>query len=213
MGYQNTTCAECGGPVIQQWRGRPRRFCSDKCKAKAGNTRARRALLPLRQSVEKVCRHCGKTFTVTGKRDRTYCYDSWCAQSAYRQRKQAGEAKMVVAHDVTCDECGARFVARYPSARWCSKSCANRYWGRIRSRQRSVLSDAKYTDREIFERDGWSCYLCGEQVRMDVPRLHPLGATIDHVVPLSRGGIDEPSNLRTAHWRCNSLKGSSLNSS
>jgi 5-methylcytosine-specific restriction endonuclease McrA len=63
-----------------------------------------------------------------------------------------------------------------------------------------------YTDREIFERDGWRCYLCGKPVDRTVPRTDPLGATIDHIVPRSRGGPDAPDNVATAHWRCNRQK-------
>jgi len=68
-------------------------------------------------------------------------------------------------------------------------------------------SSVPYTDREIFQRDGWRCHLCGKRIREDLPRTHPDGATIDHLVPLSLGGVDEPHNLAAAHWRCNQAKG------
>ena len=67
----------------------------------------------------------------------------------------------------------------------CSKACANRHWGRVRARQKRTPSAANYTDREIFERDGWRCHICGQKVRQDVGRTHPDGATIDHI----RGGM------------------------
>jgi 5-methylcytosine-specific restriction endonuclease McrA len=41
------------------------------------------------------------------------------------------------------------------------------------------------------------CYLCGA----------PGADTLDHVVPVTRGGGNEPDNLRPAHRRCNTLKG------
>lgn len=37
--------------------------------------------------------------------------------------------------------------------------------------------------------------------------MDPDGATIDHIVPLSLGGSDEPANVATAHRRCNIRKG------
>jgi len=43
-------------------------------------------------------------------------------------------------------------------------------------------------------------------VKRTAKRTDPLGATIDHVVPLSRGGPDAPDNVATAHWRCNREK-------
>ncbi|WP_410666040.1 HNH endonuclease [Amycolatopsis sp. lyj-84] len=51
------------------------------------------------------------------------------------------------------------------------------------------------------------CQLCGKKVRTDVVVPHPLAATIDHVIPLARGGRHEMSNVQTAHFLCNSLKG------
>lgn len=35
---------------------------------------------------------------------------------------------------------------------------------------------------------------------------HPFAPTIDHVIPLDAGGMHEPSNVQTAHYRCNSIK-------
>lgn len=40
------------------------------------------------------------------------------------------------------------------------------------------------------------CYLCGEKIQQD--DLH-----IDHVLAKSRGGSDDPSNLRATHEACN----------
>lgn len=141
------------------------------------------------------------------RRDRIYCYGKHCPQAAYQARKKAGEALLVSRREVACDGCGKTFITVRPEARWCSKACANRHWGNVRARQRGVLSTAKYTDREIFERDDWICQICHHPVDRDVSRLHDDGATIDHVIPISKGGTDEPDNVVTAHWRCNRDKG------
>jgi len=60
----------------------------------------------------------------------------------------------------------------------------------------------------IAERDGWWCWLCGEAIEPDA--IGPWQATIDHLVPRSRGGSNELSNLRLAHRRCNNRRGSHL---
>jgi len=52
---------------------------------------------------------------------------------------------------------------------------------------------------EIFDRDGWSCHYCGECLSADV-------ATLDHVVPQSKGGPGTPENLVTCCLMCNSIK-------
>lgn len=62
-------------------------------------------------------------------------------------------------------------------------------------------------DREaIFERDDWTCYLCGLPVDREAPVFGLESATVDHVIPLSRGGEHSMRNARTAHLRCNSAK-------
>lgn len=197
-------CAECGERIVNAELGRPRRFCSREHAARFHNRRHRRAWLPLRDPSpgQRACAHCGDTFTPK-RRDRIYCYGKHCPQSAYHARVAKGDALRVVARVANCDGCGSEFHAKHPSARWCSKTCANRHWGNVRARQRGQLSEARYTDLEIFERDGWRCHLCRKLVNRDVPRLHLDGATIDHLIPTSLGGVDEPSNVATAHWKCN----------
>lgn len=181
--------------------GAPKRFCSDTCKTRAGNRRARRALLPLAQPAVRACAHCCKAF-VAKSRDRIYCYNQTCRQAAYQIRRAAGE-QLVGPRTGKCDGCGEEFETVRPEARWCSKRCANRHWGNVRARQRGAASKARYTDLEIFERDRWICHLCNKKVRRDVPRTDPEGATIDHLIPISLGGLDEPANVACSHWKCN----------
>lgn len=54
------------------------------------------------------------------------------------------------------------------------------------------------------------CYLCGRKTKLKSPRGDPLLATIDHVVPLSRGGTNEASNLRLCCRGCNKKKSDCL---
>ncbi|MBF6368413.1 HNH endonuclease [Nocardia puris] len=58
----------------------------------------------------------------------------------------------------------------------------------------------------MFERDRWKCHLCKRKVRRSAVVPHPLAPTIDHVIPLSKGGTHEPANCATAHFRCNYTK-------
>lgn len=45
------------------------------------------------------------------------------------------------------------------------------------------------------------CYLCQK------PILKEKELSLDHQQPLSRGGLNEPSNWRATHKQCNSEKG------
>lgn len=66
------------------------------------------------------------------------------------------------------------------------------------------------TDHTIAARDGWWCWLCGGAIDPDAPTNSPNQGTIDHLVPRSRGGSSELSNLRLAHRRCNVRRGNHL---
>jgi len=56
---------------------------------------------------------------------------------------------------------------------------------------------------------GLPCWICGHNIPGNVDgRTHPLAFTLDHLIPLSRGGdLLDPANARSAHRRCNSSRG------
>lgn len=58
----------------------------------------------------------------------------------------------------------------------------------------------------IFERDNWTCYLCGVKVER-AKKYKPNRATLDHVIPLSKGGAHTYDNVKTCCNWCNSSKG------
>lgn len=60
---------------------------------------------------------------------------------------------------------------------------------------------------ELWERDGGICQLCGAPVDGDAKWPAPLSLTVDHILPLSKGGKHELANVQIAHSRCNSVKG------
>lgn len=53
----------------------------------------------------------------------------------------------------------------------------------------------------VFDRDGYRCQRCGAS------GANGAELTVDHIVPVSRGGTNDPSNLRTLCRSCNSRKG------
>jgi len=60
----------------------------------------------------------------------------------------------------------------------------------------------------VFDRGGWRCYICGSDlVRGRQHRYADNYATMDHVVPLARGGAHHYDNLRACCLACNVRKG------
>ena len=61
----------------------------------------------------------------------------------------------------------------------------------------------------IYERDGWTCQLCGEPVDQDAHPNSERAPSLDHIVCVSwlEHPDDSIENLRTAHRVCNSRRG------
>ena len=63
-----------------------------------------------------------------------------------------------------------------------------------------------YIAESVFSRDNWICQLCYSPIDPELPRNDYWGATIDHIIPISKGGPDSPDNVQAAHWVCNVKK-------
>jgi 5-methylcytosine-specific restriction endonuclease McrA len=105
-----------------------------------------------------------------------------------------------------CPMCSAWFVTDNPRDQNCSPRCGRRA---AKDKRRALERNAfvaPVNRAEVYERDQWTCQLCGEAVLRDKVVPHPQAPTLDHVVPLARGGTHEPANVQLAHYLCNSIK-------
>ena len=60
----------------------------------------------------------------------------------------------------------------------------------------------------VYARDKGICQLrCKKPVSLAHKAPHPRSATLDHVIPKSKGGMDVMGNLRLACYGCNSARG------
>lgn len=59
---------------------------------------------------------------------------------------------------------------------------------------------------KIKSRDAYECKICGVSIN-DEPNLL---LEIDHIIPLSKGGLTSEDNLQTLCWRCNRQKGAKI---
>lgn len=58
----------------------------------------------------------------------------------------------------------------------------------------------------IKERDGFACKKCGVSISKEPNLL----LEIDHIIPVSKGGLTTEDNLQTLCWRCNRSKGAKI---
>ena len=61
-------------------------------------------------------------------------------------------------------------------------------------------------DLKVIDDNLWSnrCYICGEVHDVTVEGRHDW--VLDHIVPVKKGGSDEPSNCAIVHHACNAIK-------
>ena len=106
--------------------------------------------------------------------------------------------------------------------KYCSDKCRRKAENKTREMRRRIKIRAAMVDPDItleglYKRDEGRCYICGMQtlltdyVTKDGTQIcgdwYP---SIDHVVPLSHGGLHSWSNVKLAHRRCNYKKGDSM---
>ena len=155
---------------------------------------------------ERQCVYCGRPIE-PGRRSDTLVCDMACWNALSTQRKR--EAKHAL--ERFCLVCGDRIPSsRRSDAKYCSERCAQDKRGHVNNAQRRIRVDSdlgSFSRWEIYERDKWVCQLCGETVDSELSYPDPKCASLDHVLPLSRGGSHHPENLQLAHLRCNYAAG------
>ena len=64
--------------------------------------------------------------------------------------------------------------------------------------------------KRVLMRDS-VCALCGRPVDMELKAPDPMSPTVDHIIPVSKGGHpSDMNNLQLTHWICNRMKSDKL---
>lgn len=111
-----------------------------------------------------------------------------------------------------CAACGCAFTANYPTKKYCSDKCKIKA-RKTKKRYKDITVDRGITLQKLAQRDGQRCRLCGGFVNWDDYKVID-GTTIcgdeypsiDHVVPVSLGGLHSWENIQLAHRKCNMNK-------
>lgn len=118
-----------------------------------------------------------------------------------------------------CTECGETFETIRPNQLTCSKECSrlrrNRLsWQINQERYNDTnLIDKDITVKVLYKRDKGICYICGGKCDFkDHTQINghftagPNYPSIDHIIPIARGGMHAWDNVKLAHHCCNSMK-------
>lgn len=167
----------------------------------------------------KVCPDCLKTFHIFGRSlsRRRYC-SKQCAESSNRKRVYDKLVRKYAARSIvqrSCLYCGKVMQLIFHQERiFCSKHCLKKSYKRNTSSRTKALRYARIRAAMVehvhlavlLERDGYTCQICYEFVDTNEEVPHPKAPTIDHIIPLSKGGLHGYENVQLAHFRCNSLR-------
>ncbi len=66
-------CQNCGAPLVRPHTGRPRRYCSDKCRFAWWTAHSAELRVGSKANYTFTCARCGREFTAYGNKHRKYC--------------------------------------------------------------------------------------------------------------------------------------------
>lgn len=196
-------CEYCGKEYFKQGS----KYCSRECCQEAYKKRMRDNYVGKR---EKVCRQCGKPLPKFKTK--------FCSIECNRRYRwiQIGKCKDHGELTKTCVVCGKEFKTWRSFQVTCSPHCSELSHHRCRNyRSRGIEVDADINLPRLAKRDKNICAICGKEVdwndiyETEDGRKICLGnyPSIDHILPISLGGLHAWDNVQLAHMRCNSLKG------
>lgn len=155
----------------------------------------------------KTCAHCGAAHERARAK---YCTDL-CQHRAYNERRKA-DGRLAAYRAQHRDK-----ISAYNRAYWAEHGSPRVLYaetlkaGDLRRRARKAGVETQSVRAvDVFERDQWVCWLCSETIDRLTKWPAPASASIDHVVPLARGGPHTLDNVRAAHLRCNMAKGTKI---
>jgi len=167
------------------------------------------------------CAECDEQFAVK-KSDQKYC-GVVCRTNAGKNKLRSARFKAAISEKSSriCKFCGASFEPTegggYGSQSFCNAVCRIKWHGRdqtvsgLKLSQSASRRGAKvletFSPFTIFERDGWRCKSCGCKTPKILRGLHDDKAPeIDHIVPVSKGGVHSMKNAQCLCRKCNRSK-------
>lgn len=141
------------------------------------------------------CEYCKETEQLQEARQKMACF--FIALKSARTPRQ-------------CESCGKAFTSNYPTQKYCSDKCKKHgYSYRSRCRHYGVYYDPSVTRIKVLRRDKGICQICGKTCNPQDRSWGSFGPdfpTIDHIIPLAKGGTHTWGNVQCACGICNSNK-------
>lgn len=194
-------CRNCGVPFTDKGN---RMYCGDGCKVVAAIARRRPPAPPKAPPLPAAARCCAFCGLNSGRK-------KWCGEACFNHGKGRARNSVEVTYG-ECRRCGKLYCREAAhdngmcSARCTLKQTRKRRKAGEKARRKARLRFVEVEDftlREIAERDAWRCHLCGGSVPDRPYSARDKDPTLDHLIPVSKGGPHTRSNVALAHNRCN----------
>lgn len=227
-GGETIACLYCGKetPLRHKGGGRINKYCSKECYDKdKGRTQT--------EYIASKCAYCGEEFQEARGRSTLYCSRKCSVLARTMETRQSNERIQKANDEITqlykeyeeaykkymqlkkrvenvknCKYCNSVFESQGKSNVYCSDECARKaesYFGDHRL-ERNGKPDRTISLVKVYERDKGICQLCGDKIYFDLDPNDNKYPSIDHIVPLAKGGLHSWDNVQLACRICNSLK-------
>lgn len=146
------------------------------------------------------CKSCSKEFSKEqGKKRTREGKNKEYARRAYQNNPEIRKKQLLYHRTLGNARRNQKRLSMNPQQREAYIQKCHGYNSIRRARKKGASVIVSFSKADIIKRDGLNCYLCEKL-------LTEKTATIDHVLPLARGGCHKPENAKIACKKCNFSK-------
>ena len=199
------------------------KYCSLDCQHDVQSIE-RKGLQPNGQPLKRyICKHCKEWFTPKASDRITFC-SRRCAFN-YKTEHRTFKSPSCKVYFYRCEICKKIFtrqrkVNKNANHIICdSEMCRSSLQSLLnheRNRKRYAtlceqkVEGEKINKLKVYIEDNWMCQICGDPVDPELKFPHLFSASLDHIKPISKGGLHTRDNVQLAHLICNSKKNARL---
>lgn len=108
----------------------------------------------------------------------------------------------------TCKCCGNVFAASYKSASYCSNECRKKSKNKLHDRRlnKCEVRDYSINIHKLYNKYSGICQMCGKKLTFDCDGNDDLHPSVDHIIPIAKGGNHTWDNVQLLCRKCNTYK-------